>query len=96
MSHYDDVDTYDDYVRYYGHAPELEDEKFEYPAYGPYDEGDYTELGTYGQTASENYAVDDLYTNNDYGTSANGSPRRYSRRSSSEKAWPAGLNIIFC
>ena len=83
MSHYDDVDTYDDYVRYYGHAPELEDEKFEYPAYGPYDEGDYTELGTYGQTASENYAVDDLYTNNDYGTSANGSPRRYSRRSSS-------------
>ena len=83
MSHYDDADTYDDYVRYYGHAPELEDEKFEYPAYGSYDEGDYAELGTYGQTASENYAVDDLYASNDYGTSANGSSRRYSRRSSS-------------
>ncbi|HBM97370.1 TPA: hypothetical protein DD394_07805 [bacterium UBP9_UBA11836] len=83
MSHYDDADTYDDYVRYYGQAPELEDEKFEYPAYGSYNESNYVELGTYDQPASGDYIADDLYENSGYGTSSDGSSRGYSRRTSS-------------
>lgn len=83
MSHYDDADTYDDYVRYYGHAPELEDEKFEYPVYGSYNESNYAELGTYDQSASGDYAADDLYADGNYSTSGSGSSRGYSRRTSS-------------
>ena len=83
MSHYDDVDTYGDYVRYYGGTPELEDEKFDYPAYGSYAENGYTELGTYDQVDSGNYAAEDVYMSDDYSSQTSGSSRRYSRRNSS-------------
>lgn len=83
MSHYDDVDTYGDYMRYYGGTSELEDEKFDYPAYGSYAESGYAELGTYDQVDPSNYAAEDAYISSTYSTQASGSSRRYSRRNSS-------------
>ncbi len=83
MSHYDDANTYDDYVRYYGSAPELEDEKFEYPAYGSYAEGSYANLDAYDQIEPGNYAIDNLYMDGDYDTQTSGSSRGYGRRTSS-------------
>ncbi|MGM9998131.1 MAG: ATP phosphoribosyltransferase regulatory subunit [Candidatus Bruticola sp.] len=85
MSHYDDTDTYSDYMKYYGSEAD-NFEHFDYSAYSSY-AGNSLEAGCSELDEANRYSVDDIYLGDDYSnTRSEDASEVYGRRSSGSRS----------